>query len=143
MQTHQERPAPSKRSRAEYQAKRRTHSVLLYFRSVDELASYRAAAEAGGYGHNFNGWLLQMLANATSGAVYPPEYVEGLKRDVEKLRAWLDTAREEATDYRGQVKLLQAQRDTLLTLLHGLPEGAEVAARWLEQNTSQQRAVVA
>jgi hypothetical protein len=76
-----------------------------------------------------------MIANATSGAIYPPEYVEDLKRDVEKLRSWLDTAREEATDYRQQVKLLQAHRDTLLVLLHGLPEGGEVAARWLEQNT--------
>jgi len=95
---------------------------------VEELASFRTAAAAGGYENNFNAWLLQMLANATSGAVYPPEYVDGLKRDVDKLRDWLDTAREEATDYRAQVKLLQAQRDTLLTLLHGLPDGAEVAA---------------
>jgi hypothetical protein len=123
-------------SRAEYQARRRLQSVELYFRSPEELAEHRLAAEAGGYS-NFNAWLLQMLANATSGSVYPPEYIEGLKREVEKLRSWLDTARDEASDYRGQVKLLQAQRDTLLTLLHGLPEGGEVAARFLEQATTK------
>lgn len=118
---------PIRSARAEYQARRRLQSVDLYFRSPEELAQHRAAAEAGGYS-NFNAWLLQMLANATSGTVYPPEYVGGLKREVDKLRGWLDTARDEASDYRVQVKLLQAQRDTLLTLLHGLPEGGEVAA---------------
>ena len=82
---------PIRSARAEYQARRRLQSVELYFRSPDELAQHRAAAEAGGYA-NFNAWLLQMLANATSGTVYPPEYVEGLKREVEKLRGWLDTA---------------------------------------------------
>lgn len=132
--------AQEKRSRAAYQAQRRLQSVTLYFRTPAELAAFKAAAEAGGYA-NFNAWLLQMLANATSGAVYPPEYVEGLKKEVEKLRGWLDTARDEAADYRAQVKLLQAARDTLLTLLHGLPEGGEVAARFLEQANA--RGVVA
>src|SRR5438552_1026802 len=103
--------------RAAYQAQRRLQCVNLYFRSPAELASHRAAAEAGGYA-NFNAWLLQMIANATSGSVYPPEYVEGLKREVEKLRDWLDTARDGAADYRAQVKLLQAQRDSLLSLMH-------------------------
>jgi hypothetical protein len=59
--------------------------------------------------------------------------VEAIKRDLEKARSWLETAREENQDYRAQVKVMQAQRDTLLTLLHGLPDGAEVAARFLEQ----------
>lgn len=127
---------PIRSARAEYQARRRLQSVELYFRSPEELTQHRLAAEAGGYS-NFNAWLLQMLANATSGSVYPPDYVEGLKREVEKLRGWLDTARDEASDYRAQVKLLQAQRDTLLTLLHGLPEGSEVAARFLETASRQ------
>jgi hypothetical protein len=110
--------------------------VNLYFRNVDELAAHKAAAEAGGYA-NFNAWLLQMIANATSGSVYPPEYVEGLKREVEKLRAWLDTARDEAADYRSQVKVLQNERDVLLTLLHGLTGGPEIAARFLEQSSTR------
>ena len=120
-------------SRADYQARRRQQSVVLYFRSPAELAEHRLQATASGYEHNFNAWLLQMVRNATSGSVFPPEYVEAIRRDLEKARSWLETAREENHDYRGQVKLLQAQRDTLLTLLHGLPEGAEVAARFLEQ----------
>lgn len=123
-------------SRAEYQARRRFQCVNLYFRSVEELAAHKAAAEAGGYA-NFNAWLLQMIANATSGSVYPPEYVEGLKREVEKLRAWLDTARDEAADYRAQVKVLQNERDVLLTLLHGLTGGPEIAARFLEQSSNR------
>lgn len=124
-------------SRADYQARRRHQSVVLYFRSAEELDTHRAAAAASGYEHNFNAWLLQMVANATSGTVFPPEYVEAIKKDLEKARTWLETAREENQDYRGQVKLLQAQRDTLLMLLHGLPEGADVAARFLEQATAQ------
>lgn len=122
-------------SRAEYQARRRQQSVVLYFRTTEDLLQHREAARASGYEHNFNAWLIQMIANATSGTVFPPEYVEALKRDLEKARSWLDVAREENQDYRAQVKLLQAQRDTLLTLLHGLPDGGEVAARFLEQNT--------
>jgi hypothetical protein len=120
-------------SRADYQARRRQQSVVLYFRSAEELAEHRLAAAASGYEHNFNAWLLQMIRNATSGSVFPPEYVEAIKRDLEKARSWLETAREENQDYRAQVKVMQAQRDTLLTLLHGLPDGAEVAARFLEQ----------
>ncbi len=123
-------------SRAPYQAQRRLQCVNLYFRSIEELAAHKAAAEAGGYA-NFNAWLLQMLANATSGTVFPPEYVEGIKKEVEKLRGWLDTAREEATDYRGQVKVLQNERDVLLTLLHGVTGGAEIAARFLEQSSTR------
>jgi hypothetical protein len=136
-EAHEEKAERTKgtRSRAAYQAKRREQSVQLYFRSVEELEAFKAAAEAGGYS-NFNAWLLQMLQHATSGAVFPVDYVDGLRKDLEKLRDWLDTAREEATDYRSQVKLLQAQRDALLTLLHNLPEGGEVAARWLDQNAS-------
>ncbi|HUR69796.1 MAG TPA: hypothetical protein VM370_11180 [Candidatus Thermoplasmatota archaeon] len=99
---------------------------------MDELAAHRAAAEAGGYA-NFNAWLLQMIANATSGSVYPPEYVEGLKKEVEKLRSWHDTARDAAADYRAQVKVLQNDRAVLLTLLHGVTGGAEIAARFMEQ----------
>lgn len=123
-------------SRSEYQARRRLQCVNLYFRSPEDLAQHQASAEAGGYS-NFNAWLLQMIANATSGSVYPPEYVEGLKREVEKLRAWLDTARDEAADYRTQVKVLQAERDVLLTLLHGLTGGPEVATRFLEQSNAR------
>lgn len=141
MDAREEHSRQARPSRADYQAKRRQQSVVLYFRSVDELDSHRAAALASGYEHNFNAWLLQMVANATSGTVFPPEYVEALKKDIEKARAWLETAREENQDYRGQVKLLQAQRDTLLTLLHTLPDGADVAARFLEQVTSQSQGV--
>lgn len=131
---------PKTKDRRAYQASRRAQAVTLYFRNPKELAAYRVAAQEGGYA-TFNGWILQMLANAGSGSLYPPEYVDGLRRDLEKTRSWLETARDENQDYRGQLKLLQAQRDTLLTLLHGLPDGPEVAARFLEQVTS--KAVVA
>lgn len=131
---------PRTKDRRAYQAQRRAQAVTLYFRSPEELAAYRSAAGEGGYA-TFNAWILQMLANAGSGSLFPPEYVDGLRRDLEKTRSWLETSRDENQDYRGQLKLLQAQRDTLLTLLHGLPEGAEVAARFLEQVTS--KAVVA
>ena len=132
----QAEPTQLRANRASYQAQRRLQCVNLYFRSVEDLAAHKAAAEAGGYS-NFNAWLLQMIANATSGSVYPPEYVEGLRRETEKLRAWLDAAREEAADYRAQVKVLQNERDVLLTLLHGLTGGPEIAARFLEQSSAR------
>lgn len=139
-ETNEVEKLPKTKDRRAYQASRRAQAVTLYFRTPEELAAYRNAASEGGYA-TFNGWILQMLANAGSGSLFPPEYVDGLKRDLEKTRSWLETSRDENQDYRGQLKLLQAQRDTLLTLLHGLPEGAEVAARFLEQVTS--KAVVA
>lgn len=122
----------AKQSRAEYQRERRQHSTELYFRDVEQMRRYQQMAGDQGYA-TFNGWLLQMLANATSGSTYPPEYVEGLKAEAARLRRWLDAAKEEAEDYRAQVARLQQQRDTLLTLLHGLPDGSEVAARFLQQ----------
>lgn len=139
-ETNELEKLPKTKDRRAYQAQRRAQAVTLYFRSPEELAAYRTAAAEGGYA-TFNAWILQMLANAGSGSLYPPEYVDGLRRDLEKTRAWLETARDENQDYRAQLKLLQAQRDTLLTLLHGLPDGPEVAARFLEQVTS--KAVVA
>jgi hypothetical protein len=74
------------------------------------------------------------LANATSGNLYPPDYVNGLKAEVAKLRAWLEKAREECDDYRAQIKALQAQRDTAVVLLAGLPDGAELAKRFLPKS---------
>ena len=118
-------------SRADYQAKRRAQSVDLYFRSPQELSSFRAAAEAAGY-PNFNAYLLQLLANATSGAIYPPEYVDGLRRDLERARAWLEASRDENSDYRAQVKALQQQRDALL-LLAQRSGAAEPAAAIVQQ----------
>lgn len=127
------------RSRAAYQKERRKAAVTLYFQSETELAEFRAMAESGGY-RNFNQYLLQLLYNATSGSLYPPEFVEGLKQDAERLRRWLETAKEESEAYRGQTRVLLQQRDILLTLLHGLPTGAEVAARFLQQAAQEARA---
>lgn len=123
------------KSRAAYQASRRAHSVTLYFRSVEELEDYKQQAQAGGYG-NFNAWLLQMLANATSGAVFPPEYVEGLRKDLERARAWLETSRDEAADYRAQLRTLQQQRDALAVLAHRAAEPEAVARILAQQGAS-------
>jgi hypothetical protein len=126
------------RDRAAYQKERRRAAVLLYFRSETELAEFKAMAKASGYSH-FNQYLLQMLHNATSGSLYPPEFVEGLKQDAERLRRWLETARDESDSYCAQVRTLLQQRDVLLVLIHGLPTGAEVAARFLQQSAQEAR----
>lgn len=136
-ETHDLKKVHKTKDRRAYQASRREQAVDLYFRSVHELTAYKAAAAEAGFAANFNGWILQMIQNASSGSLFPPEYVDDLKRDLEKTRSWLETSRDESADYRAQVKLLQAQRDTLLTLLHDLPDGAEVAARFLTQATSK------
>src|SRR5579884_2190510 len=116
--------------KAAYQAARRKKSVLLSFTTEDELRDFQQMAEEAGYA-NFNAYLLQLLHNATSGSLYPPEYVEGLKADNAKLRSWHEQARDEAAEYRADVRKLRDQRDTLLRNLHDLPDGAEIAARFL------------
>ncbi|MHB8604122.1 MAG: hypothetical protein ACYDCK_02610 [Thermoplasmatota archaeon] len=116
----------SPRSRAAYQAERRRHSVLLTFRDEEEKLRFQACAKAAGY-VSVNAYLVQLLHNATSGTIYPPDYVESLKREVEKLRTWLDQAREENTDLRKDTKTLAAQKETLVFLLQDLPGGKEVA----------------
>ena len=107
LQKPAETKMPRTKDRRAYQASRRAQAVMLYFRTPDDLAAYRAAEE-GGYA-TFNAWLLQMLANAGSGSRFPSEYVDGLKRELAKARSWLETSRDENADYRSQVKLLQAQ----------------------------------
>lgn len=105
-------------SRAAYQAERRQQMHYLYFDSPEDLARHRAMAEAQGYGNRlFNAWLLQMVANGASGSMYPPEYVSGLEKELERVRGWLDGTRDENTAQRAEVRTLQQQRDALLALV--------------------------
>jgi len=113
-----------KRSRAAYQAERRKHSYPVAFKDEAEKARFEAMAQEAGY-VSFNAFLLQLLRNATSGAIYPPEYVDGLRKEVEKLRAWLDQARAEGAELRADNKALLAQKDTLVFLLTELPGGPD------------------
>ena len=126
-------------SRAEYQRQRRLLLHDLYFKSQTEKEELRALAAADGYGHDFNAWLLLKVHASLSGSVFPVEYVEGLKTQLERVTGWHEAARDEAQAYRAEVKTLQQQKDTLLFLLNGLPGGAEVATRWLEQQTRQKK----
>ena len=123
----------------EYQLARRRLAVLVYFSSEAQKEELQAKALAAGY-QFFSHWVVQQVLNATSGAIYQPEYVESLKQDAERLRRWLDNAREEAEDYKRQVRLLHEQREHLLVLLHSLPAGAEVAARFLQQSAREAHA---
>ena len=110
---------------AAYQRERRARIVGVCFPSLEDLAAKQKMAEKAGYAHNFAGWLLQQIQNATSGNVYPPEYVEGLRKEAERLREWLESAQEQVSDYRARERVLQAQRDDLLLLVTKKdPEGA-------------------
>src|SRR5581483_4013604 len=120
------------RSRAAYQAERRKHSILVTFKDQAEKASFEADAEAAGYA-SFNAYLLQLLHNATSGVLYPPDYVEGLRSEVEKLRAWLDQAREENVDLRRDLKALQANEMNLGWILNDVPDGKEILERYRQR----------
>lgn len=134
-----EERAKDRASRAQYQRERRKYAMTLYFSSPAEMQAFQARGKAAGYA-NFNAYVLQLLNNATSGSIFPPEYVEGLKQEADRLRRWLETARDEADSYRNQTRVLQQQRDTLVVLLHGLPQGAEVAARFLQESVREARA---
>jgi hypothetical protein len=132
-------PAPRVRpSRAEYQKARRALLHDLYFKSVEEKADLKAMAEAEGYAKDFNGWLIIKIHASLSGSIFPAEYVEGLKTQLERVTKWHEAAREEANAYRSEVATLRQQKDTLLLLLHELPEGAEVAARWMQRQAQAQ-----
>ena len=122
----------------EYNLARRRLAAVIYFQSEAQKEELHAKALASGY-TAFSHWLLQMVVNATNGAIYQPEYVEGLKQDSERLRRWLDAAREEADDYKRQARQLQEQRERLLLLLHNLPDGAQAAARFLQQSAREAR----
>lgn len=109
-------PAPAFDGAA-YMRARRTHTVSLYFRSHAEKEHFQAQAAAMGYPKNFNAWLLQMLSNATGGNVYPPGYVEGISKDLEKTRGWLEARDQEIQELRAENKNLLRQREDLRVLL--------------------------
>ncbi|SRR5581483_3306985 len=118
---------------SEYWKERRDRSSTVYWPTLMDLRARKEQARLAGFGSDFSAWVVQMVANAISGSVFPPEYVESLKQEVERLRRWLETAREETEEYRKQNRRLQEQREKLIVLLHGLPTGAEVVARFLQQ----------
>lgn len=122
---------PSRPSRAAYQAQRRAQSVTLYFRSPEDLQHHQDQARAAGYAHNFNAWLLQMVANGTSGSMYPPEYVTGLEKELERVRGWLESARDENTAQRDELRALRSQREALLACV--TEADPQQAARFLKQ----------
>lgn len=125
-------------SRAAYQAQRRLQAHTLYFDSTEDLARHKAMAQAQGYGNrHFNAWLLQMVANGTSGSLYPPEYVSGLEKELGRVRGWLEAARDENAAQRAEVRTLQQQRDALLALVTELDP--RVAARFIQQATQGAR----
>jgi hypothetical protein len=130
-------PAEKRRRKIEYANARRQRGIFLYFDSEDQLEQMKLLAQKAGY-RGLSPWLLQMVLNATGGSYYPPEYVQGLKNEGDRLRRWMESAREEAEDYKQQVKRLQSQRDSLLLLIHGLPNGADVVARFLQQTVGAQ-----
>ena len=110
-------PEPAPCDGAAYMRARRAHTVSLYFRTRAEKEHFQAQAAAMGYAKNFNAWLLQMLANATGGNVYPPGYVEGIAKDLEKTRGWLEARDQEIQELRAENKNLLRQREDLRVLL--------------------------
>ena len=120
-------------SRAEYQKERRALLHYLYLPSSLEKARLQALAASEGFGHDFNAWVLLKVYASLSGSVYPAGYVEGLKEDLERVRGWLESAREDASASAQEVKAVRAQKDTLLFLLSELPGGSAVVARFLEE----------
>ena len=109
-------PAAPKRSRARYQAQRRTRMLEVVFSSLEEKLEFEQAAHEAGY-VSVTGYLLQLLRQARSGHVYPPGHVESLTERNEKLTTWLDQAREEAAELRRERAALQAENADLCLLL--------------------------
>lgn len=110
-------PQPAPFDGAAYMRARRTHTISLYFRSPAEKERLQARAAAMGYPRNFNAWILQMLANATGGNVYPPGYVDGIAKDLERTRGWLEARDQEIQELRAENKNLLRQREDFRVLL--------------------------
>lgn len=123
------------RNRAEYQRERRKQSTDLYFGSPEELEAFREMSRQAGYG-TLNKYILHLVRIATSGNVYPPDYVEGLKANVEKLEKRLEAARDENQDYRAESRGLSVEKDILISMMLGLPQGNEAVSKFFEQRTS-------
>ena len=135
IQTHEDAmsvPAPRVRgSRAEYQKERRRLLHDRYFPSAMEKARLQGLAAVEGFGHDFNGWLLLKLYGSLSGNVYPAGYVEGIQTDLERVRGWLESAREDAASSAAEVKALRARLDLLLLMVSEMPSGSEIVTRFL------------
>ena len=78
------------------------------FPSAEEKAHLQGLAAVEGFGHDFNGWLLLKLHGSLSGNVYPAGYVEGIQTDLERVRGWLESAREDAASSAAEAKALRA-----------------------------------
>lgn len=133
LQTHGQTMTPPRprASRAEYQKERRRLLHDLYFPSVEEKARLQALAAVEGFGHDFNAWLLLKLYASLSGNVYPAGYVEGIQADLERVRGWLESSREDAASSAAEVKALRARLEVLLVMVSELPAGGEIVARFL------------
>lgn len=123
--SHMQAETMGRPSRAAYQKERRKQLHDLYFPNVAEKARFEAMAARAGY-PSLNAYLLQLLANASSGVVFPREYVETLQRDLERVRSWLDAAKDENADLRVRLKSAEAARDAAVALVQG---GAAILAR--------------
>lgn len=103
-------------SRAAYLKARKAGSITLYFKDEAERAHYHELARAAGYAR-FNDYMLHMLANAASGRVYPPEYVDRIEKEAEKLRGWVAQKDGQIGELSGEVRTLLRQREDLRVLL--------------------------
>ncbi|MFA5860685.1 MAG: hypothetical protein WDA16_03225 [Candidatus Thermoplasmatota archaeon] len=112
-------------SRAAYMRTRKRGSVQVYFKDEEERAQFEALATSQGY-KNFSGWIVQTLITASTGTVFPADYVAGLQRDVDKYRAWVRQKDEEITELRRDLRLVEAAREdmrvVLASIAHRVPE---------------------
>lgn len=91
----------------------------VYFRDAATKSNAQAKAASMGYS-GCSAWILQMIEVATSGQVYPSEYVEDLRSELERLRRWVEQKDEQIASLRKDVRLAEIQKDDLYTVLAGL-----------------------
>ena len=128
-------PRTEPRKRTAYMRVRRKRSMTLAFRSPDEKARYEDLAQRAS-GMSLNAFVLELLAQATSGNVYPTGYVEDLKARLDKLTLRYDTLQDELAELRAELKVVRQEKEDYRVLATELlakdtapPTGPQAAAQ--------------
>ena len=116
--------------RQAYLQARKRGSFTVYAPNDEQLREAQERARIAGYA-NFNAWLLHLVQITQAGSIFPPQYVQGLEKSVEQLRAWLEQKDQQLVDYARENRTRMRQREDLCVLLAstGHEEAAAQAPR--------------
>lgn len=103
----------------EWRQSKRGAGMNLYWANPEEKAALMELSREQGYA-SFTDWIRQMVRNGVTAASTSTEYVAQLKRDVERLRVWVEQKDQQIEDLRRQLREADLQKEDLRVVLAGL-----------------------